>query len=185
MKILVFDFETTGLTLHRKAQLAKQPRSIEFGGVLLDGAEVAQELSLLINPQQSLAPIITKITGLSDEDLAEQPTFAEVLPQLRAIFAAADGMVAHNLPFDRAIMTHELERLGVEDFPWPPIAICTAQLHQEGWGRRPKLLQLYEDVLGRPLAQTHRALDDCHALAEIVLALNIGEHYEALLQKTI
>jgi DNA polymerase III epsilon subunit-like protein len=76
--------------------------------------------------------------------------------------------VAHNLPFDRAIMRGELARHGVTDFPWPEREVCTVGLYKEAWGRNPKLLELYEDVLGRPLAQTHRALDDVKALVEII-----------------
>jgi hypothetical protein len=33
------------------------------------------------------------------------------------------------------------------------------------------MTELYEKALGHPLAQTHRALDDVHALVEIVRAL--------------
>lgn len=178
MRLIVFDFETTGLTLHRKAQLSKQPRAIEFGGALLVDGVVTETKSLLINPRQPLEVIITKITGLTDAALADKPVFGEVLSELRALFEQADGMVAHNLPFDRAILTHELQRLEVTDFPWPQVAICTAQSFQEEWGRRPKMLELYAEVTGRPLMQTHRALDDVLALVEIVQATDLNGRYE-------
>ncbi len=171
---LVFDFETTGLTLHPRADLSVQPRAIEFGGVLLADGVAIEEVSLLFNPQQPISPEITKITGLTDEALRDQPTFERSLPVLRALFERAEVMIAHNLPFDRAVLTYELSRAGAKDFPWPR-PLCTAQLYQDAWGRRPRLIELYKEVLGRPLSQTHRALDDCKALAEIVCRERLWE----------
>jgi hypothetical protein len=36
-------------------------------------------------------------------------------------------------------------------------------------GKRPRLVELYERIIGRPLMQTHRALDDAMAVYEILL----------------
>lgn len=166
---IVFDFETTGLTLHPDAPVEKQPRAIEFGAALVslrDGA-VLEEASILINPQCPITAEITKITGLTDADVRDALPFADVLPQLRRLFSGAAVAVAHNLPFDRAILRAELARAGETTFPWPPRELCTVGLYREDWGRNPRLLELYEHVFGRPLAQTHRALDDVRALVEI------------------
>lgn len=169
--ILVYDTETTGLTLHPDAPVTKQPKMIEFGGVLLDRqGRIVEEAAILVNPGEPLSPEITKITGLTDADLADAPSFEEVLPQLRRIFGEATTVMAHNLPFDKAIIRGELARLNVLDFPWPSRELCTVGLYKEQWGRNPKLLELYEAVLGKPLAQTHRALDDVKALCEIIAA---------------
>lgn len=174
MSAVVFDWETTGLPLHAKAPLSKQPKGIEFGAVRLrpDG-KIERELSLLINPQEPLEAVITKITGLTDAELADKPTIAEVMPQIREIFHGADMAIAHNLSFDKAILFWELERLGITDFPWPRQQMCTVEEHVAYWGRRPKMKELYLQTFDRPLAQKHRALDDAKALAEIVVALKL------------
>lgn len=167
--IIAFDTETTGLTLHPDAPLTKQPRMIEFGAVLMDDAgRVVEEASILINPGEPLTAEITKITGITDADLADAPSFREVLPQLRRLFAMAHTVMAHNLPFDRAILKGELARIDAYDFPWPRRELCTVGLYKESWGRNPRLQELYEAVMGRPLAQTHRALDDVKALVEVI-----------------
>lgn len=168
--IAVFDTETTGLTLHPDAPLAKQPKIIEFGGVLLDPATgvVVEELSLMVNPQEVITPEITKITGITNEDVADATTFEGVLPQLKAFFSKASAVTAHNLPFDKAMMTNELARVGCSDFPWPKCEFCTVGLYKEEWGRNPKLTELYEHIMGEKLAQTHRALDDVMALVRII-----------------
>lgn len=167
--ILVFDTETTGLTLHPHAETRKQPRMIEFGAALLHphNGKVEDTWNVLINPGEPLPPVITKITGITDDDLRDASPFAAALPAMRMMFQQATCVVAHNLPFDRAILRGELARLDVFDFPWPRHEICTVGLYKDAWGRNPKLTELYADVMGKPLAQTHRALDDVMALVEI------------------
>ena len=166
----VIDFETTGLSLHPHAKQHLQPRAIEFAGVRLkvDGT-VTEEVSWLIHPGCEVSAEITKITGITNEQLVGQPPFAATLPALREFFAGVDVLVAHNLPFDAGILAHELQLAGVRDWRWPPILLDTVQTYEPLWGRRPRLIELYEDVIGAPYAQTHRALDDVRALAAIVI----------------
>lgn len=170
--IAVIDWETTGLTLHPNAPLSKQPKAIEFGGMKLDPAtgEVKDALGQLIHPRESISAEITKITGITNEQLVHQPNFEEFLPALRGFFTGCTVLVAHNAPFDRAILEFELARLGVTDFPWPERTFCTVGAYKESWGRNPRLIELYATVMGKPLQQTHRALDDVAALVEIIQA---------------
>lgn len=180
LQAIIFDFETTGLTLHPDADLKKQPHAIEFGAVLmsLDDGSIIEEASILINPGIPISDEITKITGLTDADVADAPTFKQVLPQLARLFKEAHCAVAHNLPFDRSILHGELRRAQVTDFPWPQHGVCTVGLYKELWGRNPRLLELYEHVMGKPLAQTHRALDDVKALCEIINAERLWEMFK-------
>lgn len=167
--LLVFDTETTGLTLHPNAPLAKQPKIIEFGGIVLANGEVVEEISFLIDPQESLTEEIVKITGITNDDLHGQPSFAERVEELKSLFNRCGGCAAHNLPFDKTMMMNDLRRCGQEkNFPWPEREMCTVGIYKEQWGRNPKLLELYADVMGKPLAQTHRALGDVRALVEII-----------------
>lgn len=177
--IILIDWETTGLTLHPDAALGKQPRAVEFGGVKLDPAtgEIVDELSQLINPGCEITAEITKITGITNEQLAGQPTFEEFLPTLRAFFSGGTVLVAHNAPFDSAILRFELKRLFVEEFPWPERTICTVGLYKDSWGRNPKLTELYAAVTGKEFKQSHRALDDVLHLVEIVQKENIWENF--------
>ena len=173
-RILVFDTETTGLTLHPDAPLAKQPKIIELGAALVDrNGQVVETLSQLVHPRESVTDEITKITGITNEMLADAPNFEECLPQLRHIFGQAFAVFAHNLPFDKAMLRNDLARAQVLDFPWPRQEYCTVGLHKEQWGRNPKLTELYEFAMGRPLPQTHRALDDVQALVEAIVALDL------------
>jgi DNA polymerase III epsilon subunit-like protein len=175
MKMIVFDFETTGLTLHPDAPLERQPRAIEFGAALIEGTEILRTINLMINPGEPISAEITKITGITDDDVRDAPGFSDVLPQIADIFGQADCAVAHNLPFDRAILRYELARLQCGVFPWPAKELCTVGINKEFWGKNPRLIELFEEVAGRPYAQTHRALDDVMALVEIVQIQKLWE----------
>ena len=169
--VCVFDVETTGLPLHPSAPLEKQPKIIELGAALLDReGKVVETFSQLVHPRESVTEEITKITGITNEMLVDAPNFEECLPQLRHVFGQAFAVFAHNLPFDRLMLRNELKRLDCLDFPWPRGEYCTVGLHRGEWGRNPKLIELYEATMGRPLPQTHRALDDVMALVEVVVA---------------
>jgi len=93
---LIFDTETTGLTLHPRAKDEFQPRIIEWGGLLVDerGNEL-KELDVLINPGKPIPEHITSITGITDADVANQPPFSVAAQMLKPLFAAADVLVAH------------------------------------------------------------------------------------------
>ena len=172
--IVVFDTETTGLPLHPSAPLDKQPKIIELGAALLnERGEVVDTFQQLLHPGEEITAEITKITGITNDQLVGQPKFADVLPQLREFFGRAFAVFAHNLPFDRALLRFDLQRAGCEDFPWPPDEYCTVGLHKAQWGRNPKLTELYQFAMNKPLPQTHRALDDVMALVEIVQTLEL------------
>lgn len=168
--LLVWDTETTGLTLHPSAAPHKQPRLIEFGGVLMDlrNGDVVEEFSWLIHPEELISPEITKITGITNANLIGKPHFYDQLPRLRDVFRRARSMVCHNTPFDRAVIRSELVRMLVKDFPWPAAEYCTMSMYTPDWGRNPKLKEVYLSVMGYPLAQTHRGLDDARAMVEII-----------------
>lgn len=172
-RTLVYDTETTGLLKPGIADLASQPKIIEFALVELDDDynEVGA-WAWLINPGESITPEITKITGLTDADLLGKPSFIQVLPEIEDVFLGAHRLMAHNLPFDMGMLTNELKRIGREHaFPYPPNQLCTVQLASELiYGRRARMVELYKDTMGVELAQTHRALDDVRALVEIVRA---------------
>jgi DNA polymerase-3 subunit epsilon len=170
MKSIVLDCETTGLTLPSCLGPEAQPRIIELAfAVVVDGS-VAAERSWLLNPGVLITPEITKITGLTDQDLSAAPAFSFVLPEIIELFAGTDQLFAHNAPFDQACLEYELKRSECNEFPWPPTIACTVQEYVHEFGFRPKLTDLYQRKLGRELKQTHRALDDVRALVEILLA---------------
>lgn len=167
----VFDTETTGLLKPMVSDLSEQPQIIELGLVLIDSKyNIVEEFNWLVNPKRALPEVITKITGITDEDLFSKWTFLQLLPEIEDAFLGVDKLYAHNMPFDIGMLTNELKRVGREfAFPYPPNQVCTVQLASDlVYGRRAKMTELYKDTLGSELKQTHRALDDVKALLEII-----------------
>lgn len=172
--IILLDFETTGLILPSSSDLALQPRIIEIGAIKVsDRGSVVAELGELIDPRQEISPEITKITGIKPDELKGKRTIEEVIPELADFFLGAHTLVAHNVAFDRDVLYFELLRTGWERrFPFPPNQVCTVDSTMHIKGRRMKLIELYEHTQGKPLAQTHRAVDDVRALWECYKVLN-------------
>lgn len=168
MRAIILDTETTGL-LVPGAPLEQQPRIIELAMLVLRDAEIVDRFEWLFNPGHPLDPQITKITGLTDADLADKPTFEMRQKAVQFVLMGADLIVAHNAPFDMGMLTNDFLRCGVAPLPIRGTVECTVQNYMHLFGRRPRLTELYEKIVGKPLQQTHRAMGDCLALYEILV----------------
>jgi len=160
--MIFFDTETTGLITNEALPLPQQPRIIELGALRCDEeGRVLSRFTRLLNPGVALPAVITKITGLTDEDLRDAPTFAEVWPELAAFFRGEEEMLAHNARFDQMMLVFELRRLGKEfQFPYCSVVRDT----RERWPG--KLADWGRAVRGDNYVQMHRAVDDCELLRE-------------------
>ena len=177
----MFDLETTGLPLADGADLNLQPHITEFGAIKLDeDLKEKDVLEFLVNPGVPLDPKITKITGLTDDMLKDQKPFIARLDQIIDFFLGERILVAHNLPFDRAILKFELERVGrILSFPWPPEHICTVEVGETVWNKKRKLGDIYLEVTGQEHKGAHRSIADVRALIEIVRWYKKEDHMNA------
>lgn len=185
MLFAVFDTETTGLPLHRDASLRKQPRIIEFAGLITDGKDILSTCEFICNPGIAIEPIITQITGLTNEDLKDKQPFSSFVPQVREYFAGAVGRIAHNLSFDKGMLEFDLRRLDMtlDSISWhadgrgeKALEICTVEETFHEYGRRQRLQDLYQRFFG-PYVQKHRAMDDVVLLHKIAQKIGV---YDAL-----
>lgn len=180
MLFAVFDTETTGLPLHSDARLDQQPRVIEFGGIITDGVEVISTTEFICNPGMMIEQIITDITGLTNEDLAPYGPFSDHIGQLAEYFGMADAIITHNLSFDRNMIKFDLQRIekGLSDVGWrDQIEICTVEQTFHTYGRRMKLTELYNLLVGE-YVQKHRAVDDVLVLHRVCQVLGVYDAFE-------
>lgn len=169
--MILFDTETTGLPLPEASPVTKQPQIIEIAVIKANDKtlEIEEEYNELIKPTIHISPEITKITGITNEDLKDKKPFASHYPRLSNMFIGERHLVAHNVSFDRSLLIYELMRLGrLTRFPWPPNHICTVVASKSIRGHRLKLGVLYEMATGKPLKDAHRAINDTRALLECV-----------------
>lgn len=167
MRAIIFDTETSGLVENDLMPLDKQPYIIELCAFLVDdevGPEPIEQLDFLCRPPVRLDPVITRITGLTDRDLADKPTFAEYMDAVRAFWSKADTVVAHNLPFDYAMLNFEFKRRNAA-LEWPAIKCCTVANTEHMAGHRLKLIELHKMLFDVTFESAHRARYDVAALA--------------------
>ena len=167
--MIFFDLETTGLPKAEGSDLDMQPKIIEFGAIKLDEDLVESDrIEFLCNPGYPLEPIITKITGIKDEDLKDEKPFIANYQRVCEFFLGEKTVVAHNLPFDRKILKFELERLDkLTKFPWPYEHICTVEIGEGVWGKKRKLGDIYAEISGKKIEGAHRSTADIEAMIEI------------------
>lgn len=171
MKAFIFDTETTGLVQTRALRLERQPEVIEFFGqfVNLKTGKVGREIETLVKPKGKISGTITKITGLTDKDVANAPSFAEISDTVCRAISSADAALAHNLSFDRDMIEIELERIG-KGVKWPRM-ICTVEQTIGIHGYRLSLQALHQFCFGEGFPKAHRARTDVEALTRCCVDL--------------
>jgi len=180
MKAVVFDCETTSLISSRMVQIDQLPEVIEFYGAMVSFRktgkwQIDDELELLVKPAKMINEFktgknnITKITGITNEMLADSPSFAKVANKIFNMIEQAQLVIAHNLTYDREVLDIEAQRLGYQ-IQWPA-ALCTVEATAYLRGDRFKLSELHEHLFGEKFAGAHRAKQDVHALIRCCGAL--------------
>jgi DNA polymerase III epsilon subunit-like protein len=167
--MIVWDTETTGLPKPLVAPLEEQPKIIEFAGIRLDPKTLKEtaRLEFMCNPGEKLEAIITKITGITDADLADKKPFGFFYQPLVEFFWGEREMAAHNIAFDRSLLFFDLMRMDKHyAFPWPLKHLCTVEASYSIKNRRLKLSELHELAMGKPHKDAHRAMADVEALAD-------------------
>lgn len=172
--MVVLDTETTNLPEISVAPLSSQPRIMEFAAIKVDAGtlEEISRTAFLVNPGIPIPSKSTQITGISDADVKGAPSFAACVGKITEFFLGARFLVAHNLPFDRGVLTYELTRIDrVTRFPWPPEQICTVENSQDIAGHYLSLSDLYTHYFGVSPNQTHRGLGDVEILLKVIRAM--------------
>ncbi len=155
----IIDIETCGGRFeYRRGHI------IEICILIHDGLSVVNKFTSLINPQCRISPMFTRISGITNEMVADAPTFAEVA---RTIFELTDGniFVAHNVNFDYGFIKEEFASLGAT---FKRDTLCTVRLSRKLLpGKRSYSLGNLCEELGIENAARHRAEVDAVATAQL------------------
>ncbi len=93
-RFVVVDTETTGLQAYAGDEVVSIAL-VELDGLLLTGREYVT----YVNPERPIPAESTRIHGIVDADVAESPTFPEVLPDVLGFIDQAI-VVGHHVDFD-------------------------------------------------------------------------------------
>jgi len=157
-RLIVFDFETTGLD-------TGSDRIIEIGAVALSADGKLEEYSHLVDPGIEVSERITEITGITNAMLKGKPEIKEILPSFFE-FVGNGILVAHNAEFDYAFLRSESDRLGIE-FELP--CFCTLKMAR---ALLPELERKNLDHLaehyGLSFESRHRSIGDCKVTLDVL-----------------
>jgi len=161
----VVDIETSG----GRAQVDK---ITEIAIYIHDGRRVVDEFTTLINPEVSIPPFITNLTGINNQMVANAPKFYEVAKKI-VLLTEGKLFVAHNAQFDYGFIQAEFKRLG---YDYQRNTLCTVKMSRKIIpGLKSYSLGNLCQSVGIPINNRHRAAGD--ALATIKLL-------DLLLEKT-
>jgi DNA polymerase-3 subunit epsilon len=153
-------------------------RIIEIGCVELLSRRVSERVfHSYINPEREVELGATRVHGLTREDLAAKPKFAEIAPAFLDYIRGAE-LIIHNADFDVEFLNMELElaRLGrLQDHvaTTTDTLMFAKELHP---GKKNSLDALCERYFVDNSRRTlHGALADAYLLAECYLAMTRGQ----------
>lgn len=171
MREICFDTETTGFDPETGDRL------VEIGAVeLINHIKTGKIFHKYINPLRDVPEEVVKVHGLTNEFLADKPTFAEIAQEW-IDFVGDDGIfVAHNAQFDMNFINYELKSLGYKTYEWDRVVDTLAIAKSEFPGARNNLDALCRRFNIDNSARTyHGALLDAELLAEVYLQLLGGD----------
>jgi len=164
--IVALDIETTGLN-------PETDGIIEIGAVRFKGDRVEDEWHSLINPGQRIPAFITRLTGITDAMVRDQPTIHQVRHELAA-FVGDAPVLGHNVLFDLSFLRiHGILRGNepLDTYEMAAVLMPNAGRYQLG---------ALAQALNIPMPATHRALDDARVTQKVFSRL-----YDVALQMPI
>ena len=89
---IVLDVETTGLDYTKE-------KMVEFAAIRLENGKMKDRFETLINPEHHIRKSSIAVHGITEEDVKDAPTEAEVMPMILD-FIGDYPIIAHNAIFD-------------------------------------------------------------------------------------
>lgn len=156
-RYVAIDLETTGLDRDKDA-------IIEVGAVRFGLNGESETFHTFVDPKRAIPYRIQRLTGISDDDLAGAPQFAEIAAELEA-FIGPHPVIGQNVGFDLDFLGRALVRP-----PGPPhdtqelASLLLPDLLEHN-------LRAIARHLGIDFPVRHRALEDADAARQVFLAL--------------
>lgn len=159
--IIFFDLETTGVD-------TSKDRIVEISMVKVapDGSETVK--TRRINPQMHIPAESTAIHGITDDDVKDEPTFAQIARSLEQFIAGCDFGGFNSNRFDLPVLAEEFIRAGVEvDFKRRKFIDVQNIFHKM---EQRTLVAAYKFYCDKELTDAHSAEADTVATYEVLKA---------------
>lgn len=170
LDFVAFDTETTGLYPSSEAL-------VEIAAVRFNLREGAKEyFQTLVNPERPIPWQATRVHGITDQMVADQPVIKKVMPLFLSFLGNAIP-IAHNAPFDIGFVSMHAVRLGMELPDLPILDTCMFSRRVATSEPSHKLESLVKSF-GVAESTFHRALADaksCMEVFRILVSRSCGE----------
>ncbi|MRH41764.1 hypothetical protein GH741_03635 [Aquibacillus halophilus] len=172
MNLVSIDFETANR--YRSSPCA-------IGIVVANKDGIIDEFYSLINPLMDFESNNIYVHGITETDVLDAPTFAELWPRI-VPFLTNNLVIAHNASFDMSVLRASLDRYNL---PYPELEyLCSVMISKKVWpGMSSYKLNRLAEVKGIEFSH-HHALDDSRAVIELLLQA-IGEKQVDSLQELV
>lgn len=160
--LIVFDLETTGLDLVKDRII-----QISYIKVYPDGKE--ERSNQFVNPERSIPQEVVDITGITDADVANAPTFKMLATDLANKFQGCDFAGFNSNHFDVPMLAEEFLRAGI-DFDFSKCNLIDVQTIFHKMERR-NLAAAYKFYCGRKMEDdfvAHKADQDTEATYRVL-----------------
>ena len=161
--LIVFDLETTGLDMIKDRII-----QISYIKVMPDGTE--DRKNLYVNPCMEIPAEVVALTGISNEDVKDAPTFKQLAATLEKEFTGCDFAGYNSNHFDVPMLAEEFLRAGI-DFDFNKCRLIDAQTIFMKMERR-NLAAAYKFYCGRKMEEdfeAHRADQDTEATYRVLM----------------
>ncbi|WP_339056508.1 DNA polymerase III subunit epsilon [Candidatus Regiella endosymbiont of Tuberolachnus salignus] len=174
---IVLDTETTGL--NKVGAHYQGHRVIEIGAVeMVNRRLTGNHFHVYLKPDRLVDPEAYAIHGISDEFLADKPTFADTAKRFLDFIRGAD-LIIHNAAFDIGFLDYEFRLLEQNSAKIETFCTITDSLllaRQLFPGKRNNLNALCDRYhIDNSKRTLHGALLDAEILAEVYLAMTGGQ----------
>lgn len=159
--LVFFDLETTGVDTAKDRIV-----EISMVKVMPNGDEVVR--TRLINPQMHIPEDATAIHGITDEDVKNEPTFAQIAKSLSQFIEGCDFGGFNSNRFDLPMLVEEFLRAGVDvDFKNRKFIDVQNIFHKM---EQRTLVAAYKFYCDKDLTDAHSAEADTRATYEVLKA---------------
>ena len=160
---VVVDLETTGLDPYSGCEI------IEIGITEIKNNQIVRNYSRLVKPKGIIPPVITEITGITNEMVENEEGIETVLPRFRK-FLNDRIMIAHNAKFDLKFLNYYLKKY---DLPTIDNHLCTLEMLKKckSYKGKNKKLETACNYYNIKNENAHRADSDTLATAKLFLKI--------------
>uniref|UniRef100_UPI00404AFF54 exonuclease domain-containing protein n=1 Tax=Flavobacterium sp. TaxID=239 RepID=UPI00404AFF54 len=159
--ICFFDLETTGVDVVKD-------RIVEIAVVKIFPNGNKESKTWLVNPTIPIPPQTTAIHGISDEKVANEPTFKELAPHVYNMIKDSDLAGFNSDRFDIPLLAEEMLRAGVDFDMKNSVSVDVQTIFHKMEERT--LSAAYKFYCGETLENAHSANADTEATYEILKA---------------